>query len=65
MYIIKDVPGGPMLARLGLNFVPEDEFIEQAVLNMGVAKLLVKEENLDSCLEFIQWRNYRHNAKLL
>jgi hypothetical protein len=54
-----------MLARLGLNFVPEDEFIEQAVLNMGVSKLLVKEENLISCLEFIQWRKYTHNVKTM
>jgi len=42
-----DAPGGAMVGRLGLNFVDDDEFWEEAVEAVGVAKLKVKEEDID------------------
>lgn len=53
-----------MLGRLGLNFSPDDEYMEGAVFDIGVSKLLVKEQDLHSCIEFLQWRHLNHDIKI-
>ena len=47
-----DAPGGPMLGRLGVNFVSkeDDEFWGEAVFGFGVSKVKVEEQDVgDVC----------------
>jgi hypothetical protein len=56
-----DAPGGPMLGRLGLTYMECDEFLEEAIDTLGVAKYNVSLDAVGGLLKMAEARGLQHD----
>jgi hypothetical protein len=56
-----DAPGGPMLGRLGLTYINEEEFLEEAIDTLGVAKYNLHINDVDNLLQMAKGRGLEHD----